>query len=297
MTAYPPLNHRRRSRWQMGPVVGAVMVGVVFLGVMAYLMWGGSGKQNQPSTANSLGSASTAPVALDSNVSPPQASHSTPAISPSSSASSSGSSATPPTSAPTTDRQPTTSTRTLTGITSSRPTSTGAGGGGSNERMITTAYVTAYTWQDNTPPGSADISHPILHQKAGGTGTFEDPLTIAVGHDLSSGSDVLDYPAGTKMYIPNVRKYFIVEDTCGDGPAPENAGCHDLSTADSGATTWVDMWIGGQGMTKAETDACAGDLTGIHTIVINPKSSYVVQPGAGVFANGQCNGNFGDSLG
>ncbi|NUS36998.1 MAG: hypothetical protein HOQ04_11190 [Pseudarthrobacter sp.] len=90
----------------------------------------------------------------------------------------------------------------------------------SAERTVTTACATAYTWFDNTPAGSATISHPVLHKSAGGAGTFEDPITIAVGHSLASGRDVLDFPAGTRLYLPDVRRYFIVEDTCGDGNDP-----------------------------------------------------------------------------
>ena len=54
--------------------------------------------------------------------------------------------------------------------------------------------------------------------------------------------DILDYPAGTRFYIPNVRRYFIVEDTCGDGDTPQNGPCH--TGYPKGTTAWVDMWIG-----------------------------------------------------
>ena len=53
------------------------------------------------------------------------------------------------------------------------------------------AYITAYTWFDNTPAGSPTISHPVLHKTAGGSGTYEDPVTIAVGHSLETGTDIL----------------------------------------------------------------------------------------------------------
>jgi hypothetical protein len=88
------------------------------------------------------------------------------------------------------------------------------------------AYTTGYDYWDNTPAGSAIISDPILHKRAGGTGTYADPITLAVGHSIIGGKDILDYPAGTKFYIPNLRRYFIVEDTCGDGPSPQTEECH-----------------------------------------------------------------------
>src|SRR6478735_2193221 len=95
-------------------------------------------------------------------------------------------------------------------------------------------YITAYTWYDNTPEGSPDISHPVLHRKAGGTGSYADPVTIAVGHSLATGRDVLDFPAGTRIYLPHVRRYFIVEDTCGDGPTPEAGPCHATASTHRG---------------------------------------------------------------
>jgi hypothetical protein len=161
---------------------------------------------------------------------------------------------------------------------------TGSDAGGSSGTVIPKAYITGYSWFDNTPPGSAAISHPQIHQTAGGTGTWTDPITMAVGHDLSSGQDVLDYPAGTRFYIPDFQRYFIVEDTCGDGPTPENGPCHVPPT---GATTWLDVWIGGESGTQATTDACMNKLTGIHQVVLSPDANRPVSPGA-IFSNGAC---------
>ena len=165
----------------------------------------------------------------------------------------------------------------------------------SNEVFIK-AYTTAYTYWDNTPPGSADISHPILHSKAGGTGTYANPITLAVGHSIISGKDILDYPAGTKFYIPNVRRYFIVEDTCGDGGSPQNGPCH--TGYPLGTTTWVDMWIDGQSGSSSAANSCAENLTdgnGVaHTIIKNPASNYVVVSGP-VFQNGSCSAQYGNT--
>lgn len=165
----------------------------------------------------------------------------------------------------------------------------------SNEVFIK-AYTTAYTYWDNTPPGSADISHPILHSKAGGTGTYANPITLAVGHSIISGKDILDYPAGTKFYIPNVRRYFIVEDTCGDGGSPQNGPCHKGYPL--GTTTWVDMWIDGQSGSSSAANSCAENLTdgnGVaHTIIKNPASNYVVVSGP-VFQNGSCSAQYGNT--
>jgi hypothetical protein len=156
------------------------------------------------------------------------------------------------------------------------------------------AYTTSYTYWDNTPPGSSDISNPVIHDKAGGTGTYQDPITIAVGHVMSGGKDTLDFPAGTKFYIPNVRKYFIVEDTCGDGNTPQNGPCHSLKTADKGAQVWLDMWIGGNSVTSSVADKCANILTANHLVIQNPASSYAVVAGPVIGAS--CAAQFGDVL-
>ena len=167
----------------------------------------------------------------------------------------------------------------------------------SAERTVTTAYTTAYTWFDNTPAGSATISHPVLHKSAGGTGTFEDPITIAVGHSLASGRDVLDFPAGTRIYLPDVRRYFIVEDTCGDGNDPQNGPCHQGANANgTNSTIWIDMWIGGQGVSAGAADECASRVTDVNTAVFNPASDYAVAPGAGVIHDGKCDAGYGNSL-
>jgi hypothetical protein len=150
------------------------------------------------------------------------------------------------------------------------------------------AYLTGYTYWDNTPPGSSLISNPVVHKAAGGTGTFSDPITVAVGHSFATGKDVLDYPAGTKFYLPYLRKYFIVEDTCGDGAHPENGPCH---TGYQGHP-WLDLWLDGANGTRATTDACAANVTETHLVIQNPVSTYAVN--AGSVYNGSCAQQFGD---
>jgi hypothetical protein len=151
------------------------------------------------------------------------------------------------------------------------------------------AYLTAYTYWDNTPPGSADISNPIVHQKAAGVGTFDDPVTVAVGHSFATGSDVLDYPAGTKFYLPYLKKYFIVEDTCGDGSTPQDGPCHSGYKSHP----WLDLWIDGASGTASSSARCADALTDLHPIIQNPASNYAVVPGS-VYNNG-CAQQFSDT--
>ena len=165
---------------------------------------------------------------------------------------------------------------------------------GEDESIRTDVFVTAYTWFDNTPPGSTVISHPMLHKAAGGTGTYADPVTIAVGHSRKSGHDVLDIPAGTRVYLPDVRRYFIVEDTCGDGPKPEDGPCHTGAEKYGGATLWIDMWIGGKGESQSFVRNCARKATGVTTAIFNPKDHYQVASGHGVIHDGTCDAGYGN---
>jgi hypothetical protein len=140
------------------------------------------------------------------------------------------------------------------------------------------AYITGYSYFDNTPPGSAQISHPVVHSVAGGRGTFDDPITVAVGYVREGGVAILDWPAGTRFYVPNLRRYLIVEDTCGDGDRPQDGPCHTGYPAET--TTWLDVWIGGEGGTRAEAERCMRKITGVWTVIVDPDPGYAVDPGA-----------------
>ena len=143
-------------------------------------------------------------------------------------------------------------------------------------------YLTGYTYWDNTPPGSAEIARPVLRQRAGGTGTWASPITIAVGHSIVNGRQTLDYPAGTRFYLPRLRKYAIVEDVCGDGPNPQGGPCH---TGHNGHP-WLDIWLGGKGLSAQESDACARRITAVQPAIIHPPRDLPVQ--AGEIATGGC---------
>ena len=133
-----------------------------------------------------------------------------------------------------------------------------------------TIWLTGYSWQDNTPPGSSVVGEPVLHKTAGGTGTFADPITVAVpGHQGD-----MDWQPGTKFYLPTVQRYVLVEDSGAAKPP-------------SGDDTHLDMWIGGQDGTKSTTDDCEGQLTGNVPAVVDPPDNERVMAGP-IFANGQC---------
>jgi hypothetical protein len=97
--------------------------------------------------------------------------------------------------------------------------------------------LTGYSWFDNTPPGSAEVSNPILHKKAGGHGTYADPITVAV----PDGS----FTPGPPVYVPSVERYVIVEDS-----------------GASGGHNHLDMWVGGQGGSRSAVSRCMDRFTG-----------------------------------
>jgi hypothetical protein len=132
-------------------------------------------------------------------------------------------------------------------------------------------WLTGYSFQDNTPAGSAKVSKPILHKNAGGTGTYADPITVAVP---GKGSGI--WSAGNRFYLPSVQRYVIVEDT-GASPAPSGDAGH------------LDMWVDGEGGSKSASDKCMDQITSkAATAIHNPASNLPVHAGP-ITRNGVCN--------
>jgi hypothetical protein len=167
------------------------------------------------------------------------------------------------------------------------------------------AYTTGYGWWDNTPPGSSTISYPVIHTTAGGTGTYANPITLAVGHSCpgacTSSNDTPEFSPGTIWYIPNFRRYFIVEDSCGDGSNPQNEACWSLKgdkadgSAPAGAQVWIDLWTGGQNASESTSNNCEDAITANHVAILNPASDYAVVSGDIDGASG-CTQQYGDSV-
>lgn len=129
-----------------------------------------------------------------------------------------------------------------------------------------TAQLTGYSFQDNTPPGSATISMPVLHSKAAGTGTYADPITTAVPGSASSP----ETPKGTRLYVAKLKRYFIVEDS----GATKEGGKH------------FDLWVGGEGFSKSASDKCMDSYTGSAQIIVNPPQGEPVTVGPLTGSNG-----------
>jgi hypothetical protein len=106
-------------------------------------------------------------------------------------------------------------------------------------------YATYYGWYDNTPPGCATAYSGC----AGGTGTYQHPITFA--------SDKKEFPVGTILYYPTIEKYVKMGDDCqecdqdwsGKGPDGGPRLHH------------VDIWIGGKGGNEFDVINCEDGLT------------------------------------
>lgn len=117
--------------------------------------------------------------------------------------------------------------------------------------------VTYYGWPDNSPPGPA-ISYPQIHKTAGGAGTYADPVTFA--------SSSAEFKPGTRLYLPNLKKYVIMEDNCVDCGKDWKKGI-----------SHIDIWIGGNGQFNSQVLACEDKWTTNKTkIVTNPPKTETV---------------------
>lgn len=154
-----------------------------------------------------------------------------------------------------------------TGLSSSASES-GSSGSGTTHPM----YVTLYGWADNSPPGP-DIAYPVLHARAGGTGTYTDPVTFA--------TDQKELAPGTIVYYPYLKKYFVMEDDCGDcdkdweGKGPNGGPGY----------RHIDLWAGGDANSTnprnpegAALRACENALTqaGQVPVIVNPPNTLQV---------------------
>jgi hypothetical protein len=131
--------------------------------------------------------------------------------------------------------------------------------------------VTFYGPADNSPPG-AQIAYPrsqgnpTVHDSAGGTGTYSDPVTFA--------TDQAELPVGTRIYLPYLHRYFVMEDDCaecdqdwtGSGPDGGPGLLH------------VDLWIGGQGaLNSQDVTRCEDSLTRTTAqVIVDPPADQPV---------------------
>jgi len=141
-----------------------------------------------------------------------------------------------------------------------------------------TSYCTSYGYNDNSPP-SAEIAYPksdghnTTHNEATeGTGAYDDPITFA--------TDKSEFGVGTIIYVPYLRKYFIMEDDCVECDSDWKKGKHH-----------VDLWMGpGHSMPGDTLDNCEGYITkSSATIIFDPPKNLPVNTGHLIdWTSGKC---------
>jgi len=137
--------------------------------------------------------------------------------------------------------------------------------GGGEAGTMQTVEMTFYGWADNSPPGNAiaypkNGGFPTIHDAAGGTGTYADPITYA--------TDKSELPVGTIVYAPLIEKYLVMEDDCGQ-----------CDTDWSGSMKWhIDVWMNSNGTESSSAlVACEDQWTqDTTTIEINPPPGRMV---------------------
>eukprot|EP01120_Amphizonella_sp_Union-15-10_P000434 TRINITY_DN1042_c0_g2_i1.p1 TRINITY_DN1042_c0_g2~~TRINITY_DN1042_c0_g2_i1.p1 ORF type:complete len:195 (-),score=43.46 TRINITY_DN1042_c0_g2_i1:36-554(-) len=146
-----------------------------------------------------------------------------------------------------------------------------------SEPLYTEMYVTSYGYDDNDPP-SAQIAYPknagypTLHNLATETkGMYDDPITFA--------SDKEELRIGIRIYVPFLRKYFIMEDDC--------AECD--SDWESRRKYHVDLWMGPQSASNSnDLNNCEDKITRSSAqVIISPPSNLPVDT-TPLFTNNQC---------
>ncbi len=77
---------------------------------------------------------------------------------------------------------------------------------------------------------------------AGGTGTYQDPITFATAPT--------EWPPGTRLYVPYIQRYVIMEDLC--------ASC----VSDWSAKKYhIDIWVNSNGQCSSQVIDCENTLT------------------------------------
>jgi hypothetical protein len=161
-------------------------------------------------------------------------------------------------------------------------------------KTVNKVYITWYGFNDNScqvesqhdcntiafPQGDGwPTSHDIATE---GSGTYNDPNTFATGvNDNGSGAEIA---VGTVIYVPMVRKYFVMEDQC-----------YECGNEWRAKKSWhVDLWMGpSYGSANGPLMNCEDNLTqgdtykGTGTIIINPASNLPVDKNP-LFTHNKC---------
>jgi hypothetical protein len=137
---------------------------------------------------------------------------------------------------------------------------------------VVSSYVTFYGFDDNDDGNSTHlrtgiISHAAIHGFANeDLGTYERPGTLA--------TDINFVSPGTKIYVPALKRYYVMEDTC-----------VECSEDWRRSKPHVDLYVSGTG---PELAACEDRLTMERTkIIIDPPPDLTVRAGSACESSGR----------
>ncbi|PWY90215.1 hypothetical protein BO70DRAFT_415772 [Aspergillus heteromorphus CBS 117.55] len=132
--------------------------------------------------------------------------------------------------------------------------------------------ITFYGYPDNDP-ASAETAYNCGGRDyiAGGTGTYDDPLTFATAPGEFEKCEII--------YLPYLRKYLRLEDVCEQCTTDYKEGKHH-----------IDVWTGSSTVNGGETQIrCEDALTpsASQSVIVNPASTYTVNAAA-LFSDDTC---------
>ncbi|GCF07209.1 polysaccharide lyase [Dictyobacter arantiisoli] len=152
-----------------------------------------------------------------------------------------------------------------------------------NPQFVSTV-VTWYGYDDNSGQTESQLASsliaygksdgfPTLHnQTTEGKGTYDDPVTFA-----APDRNVKTYfPVGSIIYVPFVKKYFIMEDQC--------AGCQD-------GIGHADLFMGPARKVGGDVQGCENNVTPNNAVnvIINPGPGFEVNTTPMFTSSGVCN--------
>lgn len=119
-------------------------------------------------------------------------------------------------------------------------------------------WLSSYDTWNNSPPGcgieyARSYGYPAIHNCAGGTGTYANPVTFA-----AQDSGVFNLAPGTRIYIPYFAKYFILEDLC--------SSCYT-------ALAQADIWVGGVPASQEADQSNPANMVNLwqrESVIVNP---------------------------
>ena len=160
-------------------------------------------------------------------------------------------------------------------------------------KTITNDYITWYGFNDNScnkenqhncntiAYPKSDGYHTDHNVATEGSGQYNDPITFATAANDNGGN--AEFAPGTILYLPMVRKYFIMEDQCAECITDWNKGHYH-----------TDMWMGPsfeqdkKPLTQCEDKLTVGTAShGTGTIIVNPASNLAVDT-TPLYLNGKC---------